>query len=57
MKLQTAKQMKNENSQEFADRRRGGLSQKIICKADEPSAQRIHRGNTERMFMASFVAG
>jgi hypothetical protein len=42
MKLQTARQGKDESPQEFADRCRG-LAQKIIVKTDDPVAQRIHR--------------
>ena len=34
-----------------------GLSQKVMCKVDDPVAQRIHRENAERMFLAIFVAG
>ena len=56
MKLQTARQGKDESPQEFADRCRG-LAQKIIVKTDYPVAQRIHRENAERMLLASFVAG
>ena len=33
------------------------LSQKVMCKISDPVAQRIHRENAERMFLASFVAG
>lgn len=55
-KLQTAKQGKKETPQEFADRCKG-LAQKIICKADDPSAQRVHRDLTERMLLASFISG
>ena len=55
-KLQTAKQGKNENSQEFADRCRG-LAQKFMGRDSDPIAQRIHRENAERMCLASFVGG
>ena len=55
-KLQTARQGRNETPREFADRCRA-LSQKIICKVDDPLAQRIHCENAERMLLASFVAG
>jgi hypothetical protein len=55
-KLQTARQAKNEGPQEFADRCRG-LAQKVMCKVNDPVAQRIHRENAERMCLASFVAG
>jgi broad specificity phosphatase PhoE len=41
MKLQTARQGKNESPQEFADRCRG-IAQKIMVKANDPVAQRIH---------------
>jgi len=55
-KLQTARQKKGESPQEFADRCRG-LAHKILCKAGDPVAQRIHRENAERMFLVSFVSG
>jgi hypothetical protein len=55
-KLQTARQAKNEGPQEFADLCRG-LAQKVMCKANDPITQRIHRENAERMCLASFVAG
>jgi hypothetical protein len=56
MSLQTARQGKNESPQEFADRCRA-LAQKIICRVDDPIAQRVHQENVERMLLASFVAG
>ena len=56
MRLQTAKQGKNESSQDFADRCRA-LAQKIICKVDDPITQRLHQENAERMLLASFVRG
>ena len=56
IRLQNAKQGKNESSQDFADRCRA-LAQKIICKIDDPIAQRVHQKNAERMLLASFVAG
>jgi hypothetical protein len=56
MKLQTARQDKNESPQEFAARCRG-LSPKVMYKVDDPVAQLIHRENAERMLLASFVAG
>jgi hypothetical protein len=55
-KLQTARQKKGESPQEFADRCRG-LAQKILCKTNDPVAQRRHRENAERMLLASFVSG
>jgi hypothetical protein len=55
MKLQTARQGKNESPQEFADRCRV-LAQKITCKVDDPAAQRVHQENTDRMLLTSFVA-
>ena len=55
-KLQTAKQGKNEDTQEFADRCRG-LAQKVMGRDSDPIAQRIHRENAERMCLASFVGG
>jgi len=56
MKLQTARQKKGESPQEFADRCRG-LAQKILCKTNDPVAQRMHRENAERMLLISFVSG
>ena len=47
---------KNESPREFADRCRG-LAQKVMCKVDDSTAQRIHRENADRMLLASFVAG
>ena len=56
-KLQTAKQGKNEDPQDFADRCRG-LAQKVMGRDSDPIAQRIHREkNAERMCLASFVGG
>jgi hypothetical protein len=33
-----------------------GLAQKIMGKTDDPVARRIHRGNAERMHIASFIS-
>jgi len=54
-KLQTVREGKKEPPQEFEDRCKG-LAQKIVCKADDPLAQRIHREKGERMLIASFVS-
>jgi hypothetical protein len=56
MNLQTARQNKNESPQEFADRCRA-LAQKIVCKVNDPLAQRVHQQNAERMLLATYVAG
>jgi len=56
MRLQTARQSRNESIQEFAARFIA-LAQKIVCKVDDPVAQRIHYENADRMLLASFVAG
>ena len=56
MQLQTAKQQKGESPRDFADRCRS-LANKVMCKIDNPVAQRIHRENADRMKLASFVAG
>jgi len=56
MKLQTANENRNETIQEFADRKRP-LTQKILCKLNDPVAERIYYENADRMFLASFVAG
>jgi hypothetical protein len=56
MQLQTARQKKNESPRDFRDGCRG-LTQKVMCKVDDPAAQRIHRENADRILLASFVAG
>jgi hypothetical protein len=56
MKLQTARQARHEGPQEFADRCRA-LAQKVMCKDSDPVAQKIHRENSDRMLLASFVSG
>jgi hypothetical protein len=56
MRLQTARQAKNEDHLQFADRCRG-LAQKIVFKVGDPQAQRIHQDHADRMLLASFVAG
>jgi len=56
VKLHTARQERNETPQEFPDRCRA-LSQTIVCKVDDPAAQRIQNENADRMLLASFVAG
>jgi hypothetical protein len=35
----------------------GLCHKKIVCKVDDPAAQRIHNKNADRMLLASFVAG
>ena len=55
-RLQMAGQGKNESPQEFAVRYRA-LAQRITCQSDDPVAQGVHRGNAERMLLASYVAG
>jgi hypothetical protein len=56
MKLQTARQGRNQSPQEFADRCKG-LAQKIMGKTDDPVARRIHRENAACMLLASFIPG
>jgi hypothetical protein len=56
VRLQMARQEKNENPQEFADRFRV-LDQRINCQSDDPVAQRVHQENAERMLLACYVAG
>ena len=56
MKLQTARQARNEEPQDFADRCQT-LAQKITCKVSDPQTQLIHRKVTERMLLASFING
>ena len=55
-KLQTAKQGKNKDPQEFANRCKV-LAQKVMGRESDPIAQRIHRQNAERMCLAGFVGG
>jgi hypothetical protein len=55
-RLQSARQGKKESPQESADRCRA-LAQKLILTADDPTAQRVHRENAERMLLANFVSG
>ena len=55
-KLQTARQARNESSQEFADRCKA-LAQKVMGKSDDPQIQRVHRENAERMLLSSFISG
>jgi len=56
MKLQTAKQGRNEGPMEFADRYKE-LAQRVMSKVNNPIAQQIHRENADRMCLASFVGG
>jgi len=56
MKLQTANETRNEIIPEFAHRKRP-LTQKILCKLNDPVAERIYYENADWMFLASFVAG
>jgi len=54
MTLQMAGKSKGEDPHTFADRCRA-LAGKIICKVEDPIAQRIHNENSERMLLASSV--
>ena len=56
MRLQTARQGRNEGLQDFADRCRA-LAQKITCKVNDPVVQRVHQENAERMLLSSFLSG
>ena len=56
MKLQTARQGRNERPMEFADRCKE-LAQRVMSKVNDPIEQQIHRENADRMFLASFVGG
>jgi len=56
MQLQTARQRNGESPREFADRCRA-IANKVMCKVDDPAAQRVHRENDDRIMLASFVAG
>jgi hypothetical protein len=54
--LQSTRQRRNESPQEFADRCRA-LAQRIVCKIDDPLAQKIHQENADRMLLSSVVSG
>jgi hypothetical protein len=41
---------------QFADRCKN-LVKKVVCKVDDPVAQRVHNENAERLTLASFVTG
>ena len=56
MKLQTARQAKNVDHLQFADRC-GGLAQKIIRKLDDPVAQSVDNVNADLMLLSSFITG
>jgi len=56
MKLQKARQHKGDGPQAFTNHCRM-LEQKVMGRDNDPVAQRIHRENSERMCLASFVAG
>jgi len=51
MQLQTARQRKGESPREFADRCRA-VANKVMCKVDDPAAQRFHRKNADSMMLA-----
>jgi hypothetical protein len=53
--LQTARQMKNESPQAFADRCRI-LAQKILHKTDDHVPQLIHKEYADRMLLAGFTS-
>ena len=56
MKLQTARQEKNEDPLQFPDRCRG-LAQKNIRKVDDPVVQSVHNENAKRMLLSSYISG
>ena len=56
MKLQTARQAKNEDPLQFVDRCRG-LAQKTLRKVDDPVVQRVRNKNAERMLLSSYISG
>ena len=55
MMLHTARQARNEDAQQFADRCKA-LSQKRLCKSNENLAQQIHQENAESLLLATYVA-
>jgi hypothetical protein len=56
LQLQTVKQIRGENPQEFADRRRA-LCQKTILFSPDPQVQNIYAMDAERRLLAAFVSG
>ena len=56
MRLQTARQGKREDPQEFGGRRRA-FAQKVMSTSDDPQIQRVYKENAERMLLAAFVTG
>jgi hypothetical protein len=56
MRLQTAKQKRGETPQEFLDRCRS-LAMKTVPKVEDPSLQKFHYDQAQRMLLSSFTAG
>jgi hypothetical protein len=54
--LQLARQKKDEWPQEFADRYRR-LARKTVPQVEDPTTQKLHYGQTERMLLATFTSG
>jgi hypothetical protein len=54
IQLQTAKQKKGETPQEFADRYRA-LAHKTVLKVDDPTLQKFHYDQAQRMLLAAFT--
>jgi hypothetical protein len=54
IKLQTARQAKNEDPLQFADRCKN-LEKKVVCKVDDAVAQRVQNENAERLTLTTFV--
>ena len=56
MQLQTARQKKDENPQEFLDRCRS-LAMKTVPKVEDPALQKFHYDQAQRMLLSTFIAG
>ena len=56
MRLQTARQEKWEDTQEFTDRCRA-LALKVMGTSEDPQIQSVYKENAERMLLTAFVSG
>lgn len=56
MRLQTARQKKEETPREFLDRCRS-LAMKTVPKVEDPSLQKFHYDQAERMLLSTFISG
>ena len=56
MRLQTAKQQKDETPREFLDRCRS-LAMNTVPKVEDPLLQKFHYDQAQRMLLSTFIAG